>query len=257
MHVLKNLLSTFITILKHIILFCCLNPLLYYLFNVFLFGIFYNNFSVTVDRFIANFIVNNYITADNIFYYLCIILKTIILFAFYSLAINNDKEDIKNDLFLYIGDFIRSLFYIMTTGLTFFVLCLFLSIGVITGILFFDFCIFSIIIATVRTDEGGKKYSATQAIAESFKLTKNFKLKIFLFNNIIFVLAGIAYYFLPKELYINTFNISPIIKTIIYNVVIIYVIKNFFTLEKVRNDELERIAQKEQEKQNEIMGRGI
>ena len=253
MKVFKNLFSSPLFLLKHIFLFSILNSLGYYLFNVFLFSLFYNNLSVRLDRIIAKFIINNYITGDNIFYCFCIILKTIIFFAFYSIAMNNDKEEIKGDIFLYVGDFMKSLFYIITTGLTFVTICLFSSIGIITGILFFDFCISSIIIAAIRTNEGGKKYSATQAIAESFKLTKNLKIKIFIFNNTVFFTLFAGIYFMPPEIYINTFNISPLLRTLLYNIFIVYTIKNFFTLEKIRNDKLEKIAQKEQEKQNEII----
>lgn len=248
MKIFKNIFTSSLFLLRHAVLFCILNSVLYFLLNVFLFNLLSNNFSIILDRITPI----HYITADKIFYYLVMVLKTIIIFTFYSLSMNNENEGISSDLFLYISDFLKVIFYVITTGLTFFILLIFSFVGLITGILFFDFCVYSMVLSAIRSDDSGEKYSATQNIAQSFKLTKKFRMEIFIFNNILFFCFAFLVYIIPSEIFVGGFNISYLINLLIYNLLIVYLIKDFFTLESSKNDEWNKIQQEEENKKNEM-----
>ena len=240
---LKNLLKSPFILLKHIILFCIINSLMYYLFNNFLFNLMVDVLSTPLTRLIRN----EYFVADVVLYYFCVILKTIIIASFFVLALNNDNEEIKNDLFLYITDFFSSSYNVILSGLAFIIITLFSCLGVITFVFFINFCVFFLVFATVRKNEKGERFSAIASISESFKLTKTFRTKLFVFNTILFSIVAFLLYTLPDEIYVDTFNISYLIKLYIIDTTIVYVIKICFAMEKIRNEKIEETAQKEME----------
>ena len=240
---LKNLLKSPFILLKHILLFCIINSLMYYLFNNFLFNLMVEFLSTPLTRLIRN----EYFVADVVLYYFCVILKTIIVASFFVLALNNDNEEIKNDLFLYITDFFSASYNIILSALAFIVMTVFSCLGVITFVFFINFCIFFLVFATVRKNEKEERFSAVASVSESFKLTKTFRTKLFIFNTILFSIVAFVLYILPDEIYVDTFNISYLIKLYIIDTTIVYIIKTCFSMEKIRNEKIEETKQKEME----------
>lgn len=204
-----------------------------------------------------NSLINNvYFIPELFLYCVCVVLKTIVIASFYIIAMNNDSEDIKNELLLYITDFSAASFNAVMSGLTFVILTLFSCLGIVAPIFFVNYCIFFLVFATVRKNEKGDRFSAVASISESFKLTKTFRLKLFLINTIVIFGSLFIVYMMPTEIYIDTFNISYLLKILITDLVIIYLIKTCFEMEKIRNKKLEEIRQKEvQDKYNAMRAR--
>lgn len=245
---IKNFFKSILFFIKHIVLFLILNGILYYLFNSFLFDVLDRTFSVKLARFING----EYINPPMIFFIFLIITKIIVKLSFYTIALNNDLEDVKNDITIYIGDFLNNIYYIFISSYAFVFLGLLISAPIITSIFYFNYCIFFMIYVIVRRKGSlEERYGPVETISKSFSITKGKRIKIFLVNTIIIISTLFIISKLPEEIIVNKVNIHYLITMFIFDFVIVYLLRIGFALDKIETIKMEEAKQKEIEKQRD------
>ena len=223
-----------------------MNSILYFILNNSLYTILCNLFKSNLD--IRLNII--FISTKSLVFLFIICIKTIIKMSIYTIAINNDIEEIKNDVTIYIGDFVSNMIYIFTAGFTFIFTGLLLSIPVITFIIYLDCCSFFMIYAVAkRKDSGGNRYSSFECISKSFSITKSNRFKLLFFNSIIIFFCITAILYMPSSVFVKSIDIAYLIKIFITDFLIVYMIKIGFALDKIEIAKTEEARQKEIEKQ--------
>lgn len=247
---IKNFFKSTLFFVKHIVLFTVLNSVLHYLFNVFLFDVLNKTFTMKM----ANFFNNDYINPPLIFFVFLLITKTIIKLSFYTIALNNDLEDVKNDITIYIGDFINNIYYIFMSGYAFIFIGLLACAPIITSILYLNCCIFFMIYAVVRRkNDVGERYGPIETISKSFTITKNNRLKLIFVNTIITICVVFCLLYMPKEIIVNKVNIHYVVQLLIFDFVMVYLLRIGFALDKIETEKIEDARRKEMENQYNAM----
>ena len=247
---IKNFFKSILFFIKHIVLFLLLNGILYFLFNNFLFDVLDRTFTVKLARVING----EYVNPPMIFFIFLIIIKIIVKLSFYTVAINNDLEEVKNDVIIYIGEFLNNIYYIFMSGYAFVLLGLLISAPIITGIFYFNYCIFFMIYAIIRKkNNSGERYSPIETISKSFAITKGKRIRLFIVNTIIITLTLLVMKYLPEEIIVNKVNINYLVKMLIFDFIIVYLLKIGFVLDKIETARIEEIQRKEMENQYNAM----
>lgn len=242
LQIFKNIFKSLLFFLKHILLFVILNSILYYLFNSFFYGILNNFFGAQLNTRIGN----DYITSSVIFYIFLMITKIIIKLSFYTIAINNDIEDIGNDITIYLGDFVSNILYIFLSGYTFVIFGVILVIIPILPPFYLNFCCFFMMYTISKRKSGSdERYKAVEAISESFSITNGSRIKIMFFNTIIMVSCVLGIYFMPERVVVHGLDISYILELLIVDFLLVYIIRTGFDLDKIENDKVDQIINKE------------
>lgn len=250
LHIITIFFKSIFFFIRHIILFVLLNSITYYFFNKFFYNVLDNLFSANLSRFINGV----YINPSSILLTFLIITKIITKISFYTIAINNDVEDVKNDLTIYIGDFINNMFYIFISGYAFLFVGLLASAPIITSILYFNCCIFFMIyVIEKRKDDAGTRYTTLESISKSFSITKGNRIKIIFFNTIVICFCIFCFYFMPEEIIVNKVNISYLLKMFVADFLIVYLTRVGFELDKIETARIEEVAQKELERQHSVV----
>ena len=245
---IKNFFKSILFFIRHIILFLLLNGILYFLFNSFLFDVLDRTFTVKL----AKVINGKYLNPPMIFLIFVIITKIIVKLSFYTIALNNDFEDIKNDIMIYVGDFINNIYHIFISSYAFIFLGVLISAPIITGIFYFNYCIFFMIyVIARRKNSSEERYNPIETISKSFAITKGNRIKIFIVNTLIIISTLFLINQLPNEIIVNKVNINYLIKMLIFDFIILYLLKIGFVLDKIDNAKIEEAKQKEMEKQRD------
>lgn len=245
---IKNFFKSMLFFIKHIVLFLILNGILYYLFNIFLFDVLDRTFTVKLARFVNG----EYINPPMIFFIFLIITKIIVKLSFYTVALNNDLEEVKNDIIIYAGEFLNNIYYIFISGYAFIFLGILISAPIVTGIFYFNYCIFFMIYAIIRKkNSSGERYSPIEAISKSFAITKGKRIKIFVVNTIIIACTLFIMAHLPQEIIVNKINIHYLVTMLIFDFIIVYLLRIGFTLDNIETTRMEEAKQKEMEKQRD------
>lgn len=248
----KIFFISILSFLKHIMLFILLNSFCLYFFYNFLYNLITdliaNKFDILLN--------NNFLTADRIIFSTLVSIAIIVKTGFYVIAINNDKEDVNNELIIYISDFLNNSFYLFTSSFVFLFLFLFMSILILPGIIFVNCCIFYIIFALLRKQTNDKRYTQTGSISKSFSITKGNRIKLVFFNSILLCLFIFSYLNFNYPIMLGGFNINFFIKQIFIDFLIVYFLNVGFDLEKIENKKMEEIESKERENEyNQIRGK--
>lgn len=219
-----------------------LNGILYYVFNYLLFNV----LSELLNSRISYFIDNKYLNLNIILLAFLIITKFIIKYSFYTIALHNDIEEIKNDITIYVGDFITNVFSILVSGYLFVILGIIFGATIIGLPIYFNYCIFFMIyVLAIKKSGSGSAYTSLESISKSFSITKGMRFKILFVNTIIMTLCVLAIFYMPEEVIVNKLNISFLLKILIVDFILVYLLRIGFELDKIETKQFEEVQQKE------------
>lgn len=239
----KNIFRSFFFFFRHLFLFVLVNLFCEYFFMNFLYKILINLVGFNFD----NYFDTELITTDLIIRIFLITLSLIVKILFYITAVNNDREDIENDIFMYFSEFFNNFFYLAVSFYAFLFLGLFSSLLILPGILVFTFCTFFPIYAVSRRKPDQKRYGQTECISRSFSLTKNNRAKLLFFNNIVRFACIYMFIMFNTPIYFGGYNINYLIKILFLDYFLIYNFNIGFDLEKIENENFSKVEQNEKQ----------
>jgi hypothetical protein len=220
-----------------------------YFFNIFLYPTLDRALGIRIDRLIGRQGLFNIamISGENIIFAFVTSIAIVIKIGFYTVAMHNDNNGVKNEIIIYFGDFFDNLYYLLTTSYIFLSLLLFLTIlGGLPGLIFLNYNSYYMIYSMFERNKVKQRYGQLEAISKSFSITKGNRIKLFFSNMILFSSVVLIFLSLSQKLIIYGFEINSAIKLFCIDFIIVYTIRNNYNLDVI---DKERIK-----KEDEMMG---